>query len=76
MEINDNDTDIKIGVYNIRPYIWLYGPNAIGLVSRNQTAIDQADISYYISESRLYELENFTEIKTFNNLYLYERIDR
>lgn len=75
MEKNDNNTDIEIGVSNIRAYSWLYGPNATGLVARNQSAIDQSNVTYYISDSRLYELQNFTEIKTFNGLYLYERID-
>lgn len=72
-ELNPDNPDVKIAVSNQRAYLWLYGDNAMGLVSRNQSAIDQADISYYISSSRLYELQNFTEIRVFNGLYLYER---
>lgn len=75
IENNPDHEDIIIGTYNFRSFRWLYGPNAICLVSRNQTAIDQSNITYYISDKQLDELQNFTEIKTFDSLYLYERIN-
>ena len=75
MEINPDYQDIPIGTYNLRPYRWWIGSNIIGIPSTNHNAIDKSNITYYISNTKLTDLQNFTEIKNINNLYLYERIN-
>ena len=73
IDTNPDYKNISIGVYNIRPYSWWLGENVIGLVSGNQTAIDESNVTYYISNNKLDNLTNYTEIKNINQLYLYEK---
>ena len=62
-----------IGVYNIRPYHWYLGKNITGIESDNQTKIESANITYYISDIPQDNLNNFKEIKSIDNLYLYKK---
>lgn len=64
--------DNLIGVYNMRFYHWYLGSNVTGIESSNQTAIDSSNVTYYISDIPE-NLNNYTEIKEIDNLYLYER---
>lgn len=63
-----------IGVYNIRPYHWYLGENITGIESDNQTKIDESNITYYISDIPQNNLNNFKEIKSIDNLYLYKKM--
>ena len=74
--IIDNNPDyenITVGVYNIRPYSWWLGENTIGIPAANQTAIDESNVTYYISNHKLNDLTNYTEIKMIEPYYLYEK---
>ena len=62
-----------IGVYNIRPYRWYLGGNVIGIENFKHEQIDSSNISYYISNVKIDDLNNFTEIKNIDYLYLYEK---
>lgn len=62
-----------IGVYNIRPYLWYLGENVIGIQNHRHAQIDSSNLSYYISNVKIDDLNNFTEIKNIDNLYLYEK---
>ena len=75
--IIDNVPDyqnVKIGVYNIRPYSWWLGGNATGIPVEPEDAIDKSNVTYYISNKKLDNLTNYTEIKNISQLYLYEKI--
>lgn len=72
---NPDYQDLQIGVYNIRPYGWWLGGNTIGIPSGSQDEIDQSNVTYYISNQKLDNLTNYTEIKNINQLYLYENIN-
>ena len=72
----DHDPNYKnepIGVYNIRPYSWWLGGTITGIVSWDQEAIDSSNMTYYISNQKLDNLTNYTEIKQIEQLYLYEK---
>lgn len=69
---NPNYQDIPIGTYNIRPYLWWIGENVGGIPISNKTAIDNSNLTYYIANKKLDDLQNYTEIKNINNLYLYK----
>ena len=74
--IIDNNPDyekIKIGVYNIRPYEWYLGHNITGITKTNTTAIDESNVTYYISNSELNNLNNYTKIKTIGEQYIYQK---
>ena len=72
---NNPDYEImSIGAYNLRPYSWWLHQNVLGIPTSNQTAIDESNVTYYISNTQLDELTNYTEIKKFNELYLYEKV--
>jgi NhaP-type Na+/H+ and K+/H+ antiporter len=62
-----------IGVYNMRPYHWYLGKNITGIESDNSTKIEQANITYYISDIPQNNLNSFKEIKNIDNLYLYKK---
>lgn len=62
-----------IGVYNMRPYNWYLGNNITGIESDNLTKIESENITYYISDIAQNNLNNFKEIKSIDNLYLYEK---
>lgn len=72
---NPDYQDLRIGVYNIRPYSWWLGGNATGIETSAQDKIDQSNVTYYISNQKLDNLTNYTEIKNINQLYLYEKIN-
>ena len=63
----------NIGVYNIRPYRWYLGDNIIGIPNSEITKADTSNISYYISNVKIDDFNNFTEIKNIGKLYLYEK---
>lgn len=63
----------KIGVYNMRPYNWYLGENITGIENYKHAQIDTSNISYYISNVKIDDLNNFTEIKNIDGLYLYEK---
>ena len=67
--------NMKIGVYNIRPYSWWLGGNTTGIPVEMQDKIDESNVTYYISNQKLDNLTNYTEIKNINQLYLYEKIN-
>ena len=69
----DNWEHVKIGVYNMRPYHWYLGSNVTGIERDEPAAIENANISYYISDVPQ-NLTNYKEIKNIGNLYLYEKI--
>lgn len=74
--IIDNHPDhenIPIGVYNIRPFSWWLGGNITGIPSGNYTAIDESNVTYYISNTPQDNLTNYSEIKKINNIHLYEK---
>lgn len=71
-EIPDFENE-TIGVYNIRPYLWYLGKNVTGIESDNHTKIESANITYYISDIPQNNLNNFKEIKSIDNLYLFEK---
>ena len=68
---DDNYKNVKIGVYNIRPYHWYLGYNVTGIVSSDVSAIDSSNVTYYISNIPL-DLKNYTEIKNIDKLHLYK----
>jgi hypothetical protein len=76
--IIDNNPDYEsmdIGVYNIRPFTWWLGGNVTGIPSGNQSAIDESNVTYYISNQKLDNLTNYTEIKSINEISIYEKIN-
>ena len=75
IENNPDYQDIPIGVYNIRPYSWWLGGNTIGIPSGHTDDIDKSNVTYYISNQKLDNLTNYTEIKNISQLYLYEKIN-
>ena len=75
IENNPDYENIKIGVYNIRPFSWWLGANATGIPVSNQTAIDSSNVTYYISNMKLDNLTNYSEIKNINEIHLYEKIN-
>lgn len=74
IEIEPDYQDIEIGVYNIRPYRWWIGENTVGIPTSEVNKIDSSNLTYYISNIPLNDLNNYTEIKNIDNLYLYEKI--
>ena len=75
IENNPDYQNMTIGVYNIRPYSWWLGGNTIGIPSGMQDKIDESNVTYYISNQKLDNLTNYTEVKNINQLYLYEKIN-
>lgn len=71
--VDPNYENVKIGVYNIRPFLWWIGDNVEGIPIVDQAAIDKSNMTYYISNAKMKNLTNYTEIKNINNLYLYNR---
>lgn len=63
----------SIGVYNIRPYSWYLQTDVVGIPTANTTYIDQSNVTYYISNEKLSNLTNYTQVKNVDNLYLYEK---
>lgn len=73
--IAEHDADyknVKIGAYNMRPYLWYLGYNVTGIESSNPQAIDSSNVTYYISDVELGNLENYHEIKVIDRLHLYQ----
>ena len=75
IENNPDYENMEIGVYNIRPFSWWLGGNITGISVDNQTGIDESNVTYYISSMKLDNLTNYSEIKNFDKLHLYERIN-
>lgn len=73
IENNPDYQDIPIGTYNIRPYRWWIGGNVVGIPVSNQSGIDNSNLTYYISNMKLDNITNYTEIKNINNLHLYQK---
>lgn len=73
IENNANWTDLKIGVYNIRPYFWYLGENVTGIPNSNIKTIENTTLDYYISHKSL-NLTNYTETTNIDGIYLYKRI--
>ena len=69
----DNWSDLKIGVYNIRPYFWYLGNNVIGIPNSFTQEIIDSNVTYYISNVKQENLTNYTEITQIEDLYLYKR---
>lgn len=61
------------GVYRTRPFNWYLGDNIIGIESYDTSRIDNANMTYYISDIPQNDLNNFKEIITIDNLHLYEK---
>ena len=74
IHINPDYEKCEIGVYNIRPYLWYLGDNVIAIENNAYEKIDSSNVSYYISNAKIDNLNNYTEIKNIDNLYLYEKI--
>jgi len=73
MDINPDYQDIDIGVYNVRPYRWWIGDNVVGIPSSQIDKIQESNLTYYISNAKLDNLENYSEIKNIDTIYLYEK---
>ena len=73
ININPDYKDVLIGTYNMRPYHWFLGGNVTGIESDDTKAIDESNVTYYISDVKLNNLTNYTEIKNIHKLYLYEK---
>ncbi|MBQ9025346.1 MAG: glycosyltransferase family 39 protein [Methanobrevibacter sp.] len=69
----DNWSDLKIGVYNIRPYFWYLGDNVTGIPNQFTPEIIDSNVTYYISNVKQDNLTNYTEITQIEDLYLYKR---
>lgn len=67
-----NYKNVKIGAYNMRPYLWYLGYNVTGIESSDPEAIDNSNVTYYISDVPLNDLKNYSEIKVIDKLHLYE----
>ncbi len=65
--------DIDIGVYNIRPFRWWIGDNVIGIPHSQVNAIENSNLTYYISNTKLDNLNNYSEIKNVDTIYLYKK---
>ena len=65
----------KIGVYNMRPYLWYLGENVTGIESSTLTKIEQSNVTYYISNAKLDGLNGYNEKTNIDYLYLYEKIN-
>ena len=74
IQINPDYDKCEIGVYNIRPYLWYLGNNVNAIENNAYEKIDSSNVSYYISNAKIDKLNNYTEIKNIDNLYLYEKI--
>ncbi len=72
IENHPDYVDGGIGVYNIRPYSWYLCGKTLGIKSNEPEKIDQANITYYISDKDV-NLTNFTEIKQIDKLHLFKR---
>lgn len=73
MEIEPNYQDMDIGVYNIRPFRWWLGENIWGIPTQFTNKIDKSNYTYYISNTKIDKLQNYTEIKNINEMYLYKK---
>lgn len=71
---NENWTNLKIGVYNIRPYFWYLGANVSGIFENKISIIENSPLDYYISQRPL-NLTNYTEIKNISGIHLYKKIN-
>ena len=73
MEINPDYENIPIGTYNIRPYYWWIGDNVVGIPTSEIDKIENSNTTYYISNIKLDDLKNYSEIKNIDTYYLYEK---
>lgn len=74
--IIDNNPDYEnmtIGVYNVRAYNWWLGENLLPIRSSDENLIDESNVTYYISDNVLNNITNYTEIKTIDNIHIYEK---
>lgn len=71
--IDPNYTDVPIATYNIRPFLWWIGDNAEGIPRTDVNAIKNSNVTYYISNAKIDNLTNYTEIKHIDPLYLYKK---
>lgn len=71
-DIDPNYENVEIATYNLRPYSWWLGANVSGIYVGDKEKIEQSNATYYIANTNLTDLENFTEIKNIGNLYLYK----
>lgn len=69
---NPNYENESIGVYNLRPYTWYLQTDVTGIPTANTDVIEQSNVTYYISNKEL-NLTNYTQIKTVDDIYLYEK---
>ena len=65
--------NISIGVHNIRAYNWWLGGNLVPIMSHEEKLIDKSNVTFYISDSKLNNVVNYTEMKKINNIYIYEK---
>lgn len=71
--IEPNYTDVPIATYNIRPFIWWIGDNVEGIPIKDINKIQESNVTYYISNEKMDNLTNYTEIKHIDPLYLYKK---
>lgn len=64
----------SISSYNIRIYGWYLEKYTGAIPSSETELIDKSNMTYYISDIKIDNLSNYTEIKNIGNLYLYEKI--
>lgn len=65
--------DTNVASNTIRPYKW-YLEQKIFAVKNDQTdSLSKFNITYYISNNKLDHIDNYTEIKNIDGIYLYQR---
>lgn len=70
---NPDYKNLSIGVYNVRAYNWWLGEHLLPIESSDEDIIDSSNATYYISDNVLKNVTNYTEIKTINNIHIYEK---
>lgn len=71
---DSNYKNETIGAYNVRAYGWYLEEYIEAIPSNNTSTIDKNNITYYISDVKLNNLSNYSEVKNIDKLYLYEKI--
>lgn len=66
--------DSNVASNTIRPYKWYLEKNIIPVKHSNLDQLSVRNVTYYISKEPAGHIENFTEIKSIEGIYLYKRI--
>lgn len=66
--------DVNVSSNTIRPYKWYLEQKIYGVKSSQLDLLSKYNITYYISNEHIDHIDNFTEIKSLNGNYLYQRV--